>query len=256
MARIRTIKPEFWSDDKVTSCSPLARLLFIGLWNFADDEGRMDDAPRQIKARVLPSDEATIQGVDALLGELAEAGLIERYGVAGRRYLRVRGWRHQKISHAAPSRIPPSSTEDVATDADATTDGTPLSLSLPLGGSAANCLMPAKPAGGGDAVSTSRPSPTSCGVATEFPPPLRGRDREGGDVAAAPDDSANAPNLSGGFREGSALKGREGSRKEGSGVEAPAYADLTPAEQGALLIAVGESRQVFIQASPTKWEWA
>lgn len=34
MARIRTIKPEFWTSEQVMGCAPLARLLFIGLWNF------------------------------------------------------------------------------------------------------------------------------------------------------------------------------------------------------------------------------
>ena len=40
MARIRTVKPDIWTDEKFVELSPLARLLFIGLWNFADDEGR------------------------------------------------------------------------------------------------------------------------------------------------------------------------------------------------------------------------
>jgi len=39
MARIRTIKPEFWVSEQVGECSPNARLLFIGMWNFCDDRG-------------------------------------------------------------------------------------------------------------------------------------------------------------------------------------------------------------------------
>ena len=39
MARIRTVKPEFWASEQVMECSPIARLLFIGLWNFCDDAG-------------------------------------------------------------------------------------------------------------------------------------------------------------------------------------------------------------------------
>ena len=30
MARIRTIKPDFWTDEKVVELSAFARLLFIG----------------------------------------------------------------------------------------------------------------------------------------------------------------------------------------------------------------------------------
>ena len=39
MARIRTIKPQFWDDLKIGRLSRDARLLYIGLWNFADDLG-------------------------------------------------------------------------------------------------------------------------------------------------------------------------------------------------------------------------
>ena len=33
MPKIRAIHPEFWTDEKVVEGSPLARLLFIGMWN-------------------------------------------------------------------------------------------------------------------------------------------------------------------------------------------------------------------------------
>ena len=39
MARIRTVKPEFWTSEQVAECTPIARLAFIGIWNFCDDNG-------------------------------------------------------------------------------------------------------------------------------------------------------------------------------------------------------------------------
>jgi hypothetical protein len=56
VARIRTIKPDFWTNEKVLSIKPLTRLLFIGMWNFADDYGRLDFSPISIKAKVFPND--------------------------------------------------------------------------------------------------------------------------------------------------------------------------------------------------------
>ena len=41
MARIRTIKPEFFTSDDICALSPLARLLYVGLWCEADREGRL-----------------------------------------------------------------------------------------------------------------------------------------------------------------------------------------------------------------------
>ncbi|WP_085631533.1 DnaT-like ssDNA-binding domain-containing protein [Pseudomonas sp. R16(2017)] len=97
MARIRTVKPEFWSSEQVMSCRPLARLLFIGLWNFCDDGGNHPLAPRTIKALVFPGDDITADEVSGLLGELEGAGLIQSYWVDGKNYFHVRGWKHQKI---------------------------------------------------------------------------------------------------------------------------------------------------------------
>lgn len=46
MARIRTIKPEFWSDEKLSPLAPIDRLTFLGLISMADDYGRVHDARR------------------------------------------------------------------------------------------------------------------------------------------------------------------------------------------------------------------
>jgi hypothetical protein len=97
MARIRTIKPEFWSSEQVMESRPLARLLFIGLWNFCDDGGNHPLAPRTIKALVFPGDDITTEAVSELLGELEGAGLTRSYVVGGKQYLHVNGWKHQKI---------------------------------------------------------------------------------------------------------------------------------------------------------------
>lgn len=105
MARIRTIKPEFWTDEKVVELSPLARLLFIGLWNFADDEGRMVFSPTRIKLQILPADSGDIS---ALLGEIRGKGLIVIYAVDGTEYLQVSNFAlHQKVDKRTASKYPP-----------------------------------------------------------------------------------------------------------------------------------------------------
>lgn len=76
MARIRSIKPEFWTSAQVMECSPNARLLFIGLWNFADDVGRMALSPKRIKAQIYPSDDFTSADVRRMIDELASNRLI------------------------------------------------------------------------------------------------------------------------------------------------------------------------------------
>jgi len=78
--RARNIKPSFFTNPDLGECSPVSRLLFVGLWCCADREGRLLDRPKQVKAQVFPYDNVNI---DEHLGELTRWGLIERYDVGG-----------------------------------------------------------------------------------------------------------------------------------------------------------------------------
>lgn len=104
MARIRTIKPEFWTDDAVTECSLSARLLFIGIWNFADDAGNLDRSAKQIKSRVFPIDNVDCE---PLIVELITQGLLTEYAVSGKKYLHIPGFtKHQVINRPSKPVVP------------------------------------------------------------------------------------------------------------------------------------------------------
>jgi hypothetical protein len=77
MARIRTIKPEFFTSDDICALSPLARLLYVGLWCEADRAGRLVWMPRVFKRRYLPDDSCD---VGTLAEELLKRGLVVLYG--------------------------------------------------------------------------------------------------------------------------------------------------------------------------------
>jgi hypothetical protein len=57
MARIRTIKPEFWEDEKIGKLPVSCRLLFIGMWTFADDFGCVKGNAALLKSQIFPYDE-------------------------------------------------------------------------------------------------------------------------------------------------------------------------------------------------------
>lgn len=90
MARIRSIHPGLWTDEAFVTCSPLARLLFIGLWNEADDQGVFEWKPTMLKMRLLPVDNVDVPG---LLSELGDANAIEHFMVDERRYGAIRNFR-------------------------------------------------------------------------------------------------------------------------------------------------------------------
>lgn len=115
MARIRTIKPEFWTSEQIVECSPIARLLFIGMWNFCDDGGNHPASTKTLKMQIFPGDDIAISQIDALVAELVAAGLLSEYLAEGRRYWNVTGWKHQKIdrpSYKYPRPIADNSPND------------------------------------------------------------------------------------------------------------------------------------------------
>ena len=87
MARIRTIKPEFWTSEQVMECSTNARLMFLGMWNFADDLGRLPLSAKTIKAQIFPSDSFDLNEILGMIQELSTNGLVLQYEVEGKHYL-------------------------------------------------------------------------------------------------------------------------------------------------------------------------
>lgn len=106
MARIRTVKPEFWTDGHMVRLSAFARLLYIGSWNFAlCDNGHLPDDAMSLKLKVLPADPVD---ADELLEEIISTGRIVRKATGdGRSYLHiVRLVEHQKTDARWQSRCP------------------------------------------------------------------------------------------------------------------------------------------------------
>ncbi|MGH8908301.1 MAG: hypothetical protein ACRD0K_17780 [Egibacteraceae bacterium] len=104
MARIRTIKPEFFTDAVLVEVSMSARLLFIGTWVFADDFGNLERSAKQLKLRVFPAD---VLDVEPLIQELIAHRLLVEYSVSDRKYLHIPGFtRHQKIDRPSAPRCP------------------------------------------------------------------------------------------------------------------------------------------------------
>ena len=106
MARIRTVKPEFWSHPVLSKVEDETRLAALGLLNFADDEGYFQAAPGLIRSQLWPLDEDSTKA-RRVLAQLIKVGWIQvrehlEYGAIG---LVVGFTKHQKIDRPSPSRI-------------------------------------------------------------------------------------------------------------------------------------------------------
>lgn len=102
MARIRNIKPDFWTDEKLVELETWERLLFIGLWNFADDEGYMPYSPKRIKMQIFPGDSLEVsRGIQSLIS----IGAVELFDSEYGQVLHVSKWsKHQKVSNPSKSK--------------------------------------------------------------------------------------------------------------------------------------------------------
>ena len=122
MARIRTVKPEMWTDEKIVECSIPARLLFVGLFNFSDDNGNLVNSPRRLKMQVFPAD---VIDCEPLIKELIAHGLLSEYSVNGVSYLNIKGFnKHQRINRPSKTNIPKPNVSDYSVSTHgALTDG-------------------------------------------------------------------------------------------------------------------------------------
>ena len=121
MARIRSIKPELRRSLTVAEWPREVRYAWVLLWGYCDDFGRGVDDIRLLVADLFPLDrDVTERKLDGWLCRMAEKPgdgndppPLCRYEVEGRRYLHCVKWTsHQKVSHPAPSRIPPCPIHD------------------------------------------------------------------------------------------------------------------------------------------------
>lgn len=108
MARIRTIKPEFWDDQKIASLPIGARLLFIGIWNFADDFGIVRSNSAWLKARIFPYDESLrALEVNGWIDALVNARMLIPLEYEGEGYYKIRTFdAHQIVNRPGKRTIP------------------------------------------------------------------------------------------------------------------------------------------------------
>jgi len=117
MARIRTIKPEFWQDEKLAPLPEIDRLVFLGLISMADDCGRLLDNVKVIDAFIFAESSRTSR---ESLATLSRIGRVERGKTAsGQRVIQIVNWtKHQRVDKpnnaaALPQIVAPSEDTEI-----------------------------------------------------------------------------------------------------------------------------------------------
>jgi hypothetical protein len=112
MPRIRTIKPEFWADEKLSLLDPTTRLVFLGLISMADDAGRLVDSLKQIDAFIFPFTDDSSREALANLSRMARVRRGET--ASGQRVIQIVNWKHQKVDHPNLSAALPPIVKEVS----------------------------------------------------------------------------------------------------------------------------------------------
>ncbi|MGK0735911.1 HNH endonuclease [Yokenella regensburgei] len=105
MARIRTVKPEFWTDSLMVQLDAFTRLLYIGLWTAADDHGALRDELDRIAMEVMPREDP--ERVKISIDVLIASGRLSRMlNDDGSSYLVIEHWQdHQRVDKPSKSKI-------------------------------------------------------------------------------------------------------------------------------------------------------
>lgn len=106
MARIRTIKPEFWKHEDLSALPEATHMLAAALLNHADDEGYFNANPALVRAECCPLREPSVSVHDSL-NQLAKIGYLQLGpGIDGKRYGRIVTFDdHQRVNRPTASKI-------------------------------------------------------------------------------------------------------------------------------------------------------
>ncbi len=109
MARIRTIKPSFWEDEKIAKLPRACRLFYIGMWNQADDMGVIRGNTALLKSAIFPYDEdLRVSEVQKWIDALVDARMLIPITYKSESYYIIRTFRsHQKFDARYPNFLIP-----------------------------------------------------------------------------------------------------------------------------------------------------
>lgn len=106
MARIRTIKPEFWRHEGLCELPESTHMFAAALLNYCDDYGYFNANPKLIEGEIYPLRKPSVK-IPESLRSLQSIGYLELgTGSDGRHYGRIVGFtQHQRVSHPTDSKI-------------------------------------------------------------------------------------------------------------------------------------------------------
>lgn len=109
MPRIRSIKPDFWNDEKLAQESESIMLTYIGIWNFSDDYGTVKANALWLKNQIFPYKHTLrLETFVNWLGRLEKLDALIPFTFNGESFYFIRNFRkHQRIDKPSDTRSVP-----------------------------------------------------------------------------------------------------------------------------------------------------
>jgi len=138
MARKRMIDPTIWEDENFGKLSPRAKVLFIGLFSNADDEGRIRANDSYLRSTVFMYDDIALNEIKKHLQEITNIMKhVHIYTVDNNIYCHLNNWdefQKQKTDRISPSMLPecPKCNVSINDVLDGVTDSEDVTANLPV----------------------------------------------------------------------------------------------------------------------------
>ena len=131
MARKRMIDPSIWADDGFGTLSSDAKVMFIGLFSNADDEGRLPGEPKYLASIIFPYRGITTPKAQKILHEIEEKmKSVTFYRVELKSYIQFENFlKYQTLNKPTKSKYPQPQITELSTGVLRETKGsTPVGL--------------------------------------------------------------------------------------------------------------------------------
>jgi hypothetical protein len=103
----RMIEPAIWQSESMGRLTIRQRLMFIGMFSNADDQGRLRASAPVIRSMIFPFDDITIDDIENDIKAIESEGCVLLYGQNGSRFAQlINWWIYQQHQWAYPSKIP------------------------------------------------------------------------------------------------------------------------------------------------------
>ena len=119
MARRRMIDPNFWMSEDVSKLNIFERLLLIGMFSNADDEGKGRASLTLLRSMIFPYDDITLSAIEDAMGNIKSRINVITYEVNDSAYYKFTNWnKWQRVDKPQPSLIPDEGENDSKNDSE------------------------------------------------------------------------------------------------------------------------------------------